>query len=229
MRGIDPGALGRGSAALVLAWATACGSSNNVQFGGPDLGFAFPDAGSPSPDAGADAGLTDATSGDAAPALDGSGAPDVGGVGLTDDMSGAIVQASDRFALEEGSAASTRATDLAVKILAQEEVADHTVSEQTLVAVLWRLGLTVGTSTLAQAISRAGAIDFADLDGRSGAAFDREYLGDCVTGHARLLELLDTTLIPAAMNPDWVAFLHTYRVVISTHLKQAQEISAALP
>jgi putative membrane protein len=68
----------------------------------------------------------------------------------------------------------------------------------------------------------------ADLQGRSGAEFDRAYMDREVQYHQAVLDALDQTLIPGAQNADLKSLLQQARPNFAQHLALAQQTRQGL-
>jgi putative membrane protein len=67
------------------------------------------------------------------------------------------------------------------------------------------------------------------LQGLSGAEFDRAYMQAMVQSHQSALNAVDTQLLPAAQDPRMkMALEQKVRPIIVAHLESAQEIQRSL-
>ncbi|MDY4281885.1 DUF4142 domain-containing protein [Xanthomonas sp. LF06-19] len=73
-----------------------------------------------------------------------------------------------------------------------------------------------------QAKAEAGKLQALD-----GGRFEQAYVMAMVKDHQAALQMLDSTLIPAAKTPEVVAHLRTTRTHVAEHLAKAQQLQSA--
>jgi putative membrane protein len=143
------------------------------------------------------------------------------------DVAG-IVTAANEGEVQQGSAASSRATSGDVRSFAQMMVADHTAALNTARDMLSRNNTTPAENETSRGLRDNSQRTITNLATYSGAAFDREYMQTQVNLHQWLLTTLDTVLIPSARNADMKALLITQRGSVAAHLERARSIRAGL-
>ncbi|WP_295919534.1 DUF4142 domain-containing protein [uncultured Xanthomonas sp.] len=77
-----------------------------------------------------------------------------------------------------------------------------------------------------QQIQKAKA-EAGKLQAMDGDRFEQAYVMAMVKDHQAALQMLDSTLIPAAKTPDVAAHLRTTRTHVAEHLAKAQQLQSA--
>jgi len=150
-----------------------------------------------------------------------SGAP-------SDAQIAAIVVAANTDDINNGKLAKSKAKSKEVKDFAQEMVADHTDANKKAAALVNKLKVTPEESADSKSLKDDGATALKKLKGLKGADFDKAYIDNEVTLHQKVLDSLDSTLIPNAKNAELKNLLTTVRPVIDNHLQHAKKIQAAM-
>lgn len=125
--------------------------------------------------------------------------------------------------IDAGRLALMHALDARVRDYAQRMIDEHTSNNRQLAT--WK---SDGAALQAQAERAEGKKTLAMLQQAQGPAFDGAYLQAMVRDHQRALQTLDSSLIPAAHDPDVAGFLRVSRLHVADHLKQAQELLSQL-
>jgi putative membrane protein len=73
-----------------------------------------------------------------------------------------------------------------------------------------------------------GATVQQNLQGLTGADFDRAYIANEVALHQQVLDMIDQTLIPAAQNQDLKNLLTQVRPAVAAHLEHARQVQSGL-
>jgi putative membrane protein len=126
--------------------------------------------------------------------------------------------------VQQGNAASARATSADVRSFAQMMVSDHTMAMNNGRDVFSRNGITPSENATTRTLRETSQRTVTNLNTYSGPAFDRTYMQSQVDLHQWLLTSLDTALIPSAMNPEVRSLLQTQRASVATHLDRARQI-----
>lgn len=143
------------------------------------------------------------------------------------DIAG-IVTAANEGEIQQGNAASARATSADVRSFAQMMVADHTAAMNNARDTFSRAGVTASENNTTRTLRDNSQRTVRNLETYTGAAFDRTYMQTQVDLHQWLLTTLDTVLIPSARNAEVRALLQTQRGSVAAHLERARSIRAAL-
>jgi putative membrane protein len=81
-------------------------------------------------------------------------------------------------------------------------------------------------SALSLDLEQQAAAEMADLERLSGAEFDRAYAASQAAMHKRVLDTVDSTLLPSSQSPEIRALLETMRPQIAEHLTRAQQLES---
>ena len=127
-----------------------------------------------------------------------------------------------------GAMARQKATSKEVKDFAQSMVRDHGAVNKQAVALATKLGVTPEDNETSRSLKSSADQATANMQGMSGAAFDRAYIDNEVTYHQTVLDALDKTLIPNAQNAELKALLEQVRPNIAAHLEHARRIQSSL-
>ncbi|HKR66973.1 MAG TPA: DUF4142 domain-containing protein, partial [Thermoanaerobaculia bacterium] len=143
------------------------------------------------------------------------------------DIAGIVVTANDGE-IQQGQAASSRATSADVRAFAQMMVTDHTNALATARDAFSRQGVTPGENETTRALKDNTPRTITNLATYTGAAYDRKYMQVQVDLHQWLLSALDTALIPSAPNAEMRSLLQTQRMAVAQHLDRARTILGGL-
>ncbi|MFL5384397.1 MAG: DUF4142 domain-containing protein [Longimicrobiaceae bacterium] len=140
----------------------------------------------------------------------------------------AIVLAANAVDSTAGELAQQKGTNAAVKQFGQTMVTDHGGVNKQAVALAGRLNLTPEENPTSRQLTQGGEQSRAQLNGLSGAAFDRAYVDHEVEYHQTVLDALDQTLIPNAQNAELKALLTQTRPAVAAHLEMAKNLQKQL-
>jgi putative membrane protein len=143
------------------------------------------------------------------------------------DIAG-IVVAANEGEIQQGNAASAKATSADVVAFAQMMVADHTTALSNGQEVFARNNIAPAENDTTRALRTNSQQTVTNLNTYSGVAFDRTYMQTQVDLHQWLLTTLDTALIPSARTPEVRTLLQTQRGSVATHLERARQILSGL-
>ena len=146
------------------------------------------------------------------------------GGAVSDAQIAAIVLAANTVDSTAGALAEQKGANSEVKSFGRTMVADHGGVNQKAVALAGRLGLTPEENATSRQLTQGGEQSRAQLNGLSGAAFDRAYIDHEVEYHQTVLDALDKTLIPNAQNAELKALLEQTRPAVAAHLEMAKNI-----
>jgi putative membrane protein len=132
-----------------------------------------------------------------------------------------IDSAAGVMAKQKGSAKS-------VKDFGQTMIDDHSAVNKQAVALATKLGVTPEDNDVSRSLKTAADASTANLQGKTGADFDRGYIDNEVSYHQTVLDALDKTLIPAAQNAELKGLLEKVRPSIAAHLARAKDIQTSL-
>ena len=162
----------------------------------------------------------------AAPPAGDSAAPAPGAP--NDAQIAAIVLAANAVDSTAGELAKQKGTNAGVKQFGQTMVTDHGGVNKQAVALAGKLNLTPEQNPTSQQLTQGGEQSRTQLNGLSGAAFDRAYIDHEVEYHQSVLDAIDQTLIPNAQNAELKALLTQVRPAVAAHLEMAKNLQTKL-
>jgi putative membrane protein len=115
-----------------------------------------------------------------------------------------------------------------VKDFARTMIRDHGAVNKKAVDLAQRLNVTPQDNDVSRQLQQGAGDARTNLQGKSGAEFDRAYIDREVQYHQAVLDALDQTLIPGAQNADLKALLQQVRPNVAAHLEQARRIQGTL-
>ena len=147
---------------------------------------------------------------------------------VSDAQIAAIVLAANTVDSTAGALAQQKGTNADVKKFGQTMVTDHGGVNKQAVALAGRLNLTPEQNPTSTQLTQGGEQSRAQLNGLSGAAFDRAYIDHEVEYHQSVLDAIDQTLIPNAQNAELKALLTQVRPAVAAHLEMAKSLQTKL-
>jgi putative membrane protein len=127
-----------------------------------------------------------------------------------------------------GVTAKQKGTAKSVKDFAQTMINDHSAVNKQAVALAKKLNVTPEDNDVSKSLKSDADASTSNLQGKSGADFDKGYIDHEVTFHQTVLDALDKSLIPGAQNAELKALLEKVRPSIAAHLARAKDIRTAL-
>lgn len=147
---------------------------------------------------------------------------------VSDAQNAAIVVSANDVDIAAGKLAGPKAADPRVKSFAETMVRDHGAVNKAATDLVMRLQVTPEDNATSRALTDAGIAKRTELQGLSGAAFDRAYVDNEVTYHQQVLDAIDQTLIPSAQNAELKKLLQDTRPAVAHHLDMARQLQASL-
>jgi putative membrane protein len=147
---------------------------------------------------------------------------------LNDAQIAHIAVTADAIDSTAGVLAKKKATSKAVKDFAQTMVNDHGAVNKQAVALATKLKVTPEANDVSKQLQSGAEQNIANLNGKSGAAFDSAYIDHEVAYHQAVLDALDQTLIPQAQNAELKDLLVKVRPSFAAHLARAKQIQGEL-
>lgn len=202
--------------------------------GAPELSACGSDPDPVAQDTGNDGSLTDAQGNTDATSMDAKGARDASvdssvQAALSDGQIVGVLATSDMAEISQGNLAQTQAMDTRVRTFGMDMVNMHSASSARMMILAMSIGAPAMESNLSEMLRAEATATQTRLAGMSGAAFDREYVAAQVMQHARVLDVIDSALIPNATNAQLRTALQSdVRPMVATHLQQPRDLMTAL-
>jgi len=147
---------------------------------------------------------------------------------LTDEQILAVADAANSGEIDMAKVAQKKAKNAKVKKFAGMMVSDHNSAKGKVTKLTAKLKLKPADNTLASTLKCDSTSTIEKLNAATGADFDKAYMDSQVDGHKKVLDAMDTQLIPNAKNEELKKLLDELRPKFEAHLKEAQEIQTAL-
>lgn len=147
---------------------------------------------------------------------------------LTDPQIAKIALSANSGDSARGRIAEQKASNAEVKAFGRMMVTDHTALNKQATALAKKLNVTPQDSKADSDLVAKVQGMTQEVQGKSGADFDKTYMGQEVQIHQLVLDDLNNTLIPAAQNAELKQLLNTAKAGVEGHLKKAQEVQAKL-
>jgi putative membrane protein len=171
---------------------------------------------------------TDTKAGDTAAAAPPPPPPAAAAPAINDAQIAHIVVTANSIDSAAGEVAKRKGTAKAVKDFAQTMVTDHGGVNKQAVALATKLNVTPEDNDTSRQLKLDADAAAANLNGLTGAAFDKAYIDREVTYHQAVLDALDKTLIPNAQNAELKGLLEKTRPAFVAHLDRAKSTQATL-
>lgn len=126
--------------------------------------------------------------------------------------------------IDLGKQAIARSSDQRVKDFAQTMVTEHTEGITRADALGRKIGVEAAASEWSVAQMKHGNDVMASLKDKVGPDFDKAYADAMAEGHADVLDMIRTELMPQAANEDVRAELRTLESSVSAHLTHAKAL-----
>lgn len=150
------------------------------------------------------------------------------GAGPTDPQIAAIVVTANQVDIDAGKLAVAQSTNADVKDFGQQMVTGHTGVNRSATELVTKLKVTPEDNDVSKSLKSDAEASASNLQGKSGADFDKGYIDREVAYHQAVLDALDKTLIPGAQNAELKALLEKARPSFAAHLARAKDIQTAL-
>lgn len=148
---------------------------------------------------------------------------------LTDGQIAKVAEAVDKGEIEQSKEVQKRAKNPQVKQFAAQMIQHHTKSKQKGQTLITREQLTLEESTVSEQLGTKAAQNLQNIKAASAPnEAERTYVDGQIAQHEEVLELLNTRLIPSAVNADLKAQLEETRKMVETHIEQARKVKQAL-
>jgi putative membrane protein len=149
-------------------------------------------------------------------------------VALSDAQIVKVAETVDKGEIEQAKEAQKKSKNPQVKKLASHMIAQHTKSQKKGATLAKKAQLTPEDSPVASELSTKAEEALQTLKTAAPAELDKAYVDAQVKQHETVLELLNTRLIPSAVNADLKAQLEETRSMVEKHIEEARKIQQAL-
>ncbi len=145
---------------------------------------------------------------------------------LTEAQMAKLSELVNTAEVDQAKLAQRRAKAPAVKRFADMMVNHHNQALREQAKLVKKLNLSPADSATAMALRSDGKKTLETLKSAPAADFDAAYLKSQVDGHQKVLDLLDTQLLPSAKTPEVADALRKGRAAVEEHLSEAKALQA---
>ncbi len=170
------------------------------------------------------AGVADTTSGTTAA---GSGASS-GAMALSDAQIQGILMTANTAEIDAGKMAQSKSQNAKVKEFAGSMIKEHTTVSQQVAALAKKNSTSPAESDVTKSLKDDAAKASASLKAASGTGFDKAYIDSQVADHEKVLQTIDTMLLPNAKDPGLKQLIEKVRPSVSMHLDHAKTLQASM-
>jgi len=148
---------------------------------------------------------------------------------LTDAQIVKVAETVDMGEIEQAKEVQKKAKNAQVKKLAAHMISQHTKSKNKGASLAKKADLTPEESAVSTEISSKGAAALESIKTAAAPAdAERAYIDAQVQQHETVLELINTRLLPSAVNADLKAQLEETRSMVEKHIEEARKVQQAL-
>jgi putative membrane protein len=145
---------------------------------------------------------------------------------LTEAQMAKLSELVNTAEVDQAKLAQRRAKAPAVKQFAAMMVNHHNQALREQSKLVKKLNLSPADSATAMALRSDSQKTLETLKSAPAADFDAAYLKSQVDGHQKVLDLLDTQLLPSAKTPEVADALRKGRTAVEEHLSEARALQA---
>jgi len=146
----------------------------------------------------------------------------------TDPQIAHIAYTAGQIDIAAAKMAEKKSTNADVKAFAAEMERDHTAVNDKALALVKKLGVTPEDNPTSQSLNATATAKAKELEGLSGAAFDKAYIDNEVAYHKTVNGALEKTLIPSAHNAELKSLLETGLKLFQSHQEHAEHLAATV-
>ena len=146
----------------------------------------------------------------------------------TDPQIAHIAYTAGQIDIDSAKLALEKSHDKKVRAFAEEMERDHKAVNDKALALLKKLNVTPEDNATSQSLVTAANARHKELEGLSGAAFDKAYVDNEVAYHKTVNGALQDTLIPDAQNPELKSLLQTGLKLFQSHQAHAEMLDGEL-
>jgi putative membrane protein len=146
----------------------------------------------------------------------------------TDPEIAHIAYTADNIDIKAAELAVKTSKNKAVQDFAKDMIRDHEAVNKQALALVAKLQVKPEDNATSQALVKQADATQAHLATLKGAAFDKAYVDNEVAYHHAVNTALETTLIPAAQNPELKELLSTGLQIFKGHEEHARMVAGEL-
>ena len=148
---------------------------------------------------------------------------------LTDGQIAKVAETVDTGEIEQAREVQKKAKNPQVKKLAAQLMQHHSKSKQKGQTLAKREDLKLEESPVCEQLSAKAEQNLQSIKAASAPAeAERTYVEAQIAQHQEVLDLLDSRLIPSAVNADLKAQLEETRKMVESHIEEARKVKQAI-
>ena len=147
---------------------------------------------------------------------------------MTDSQIAMVVMTADTAEVSQAKMATQKAQNKQVKSFANHMMKDHSTNEHQVAQFDKKRKMTPEESQLSQTLTTQAQQTSTQLQGMTGAQFDKAYMDAQVQQHQMVLDALNNQLIPNAQNTQLKDMLEKTAKKVAQHLEMAKKIQARM-
>ena len=149
-------------------------------------------------------------------------------VTLNDSQIIAIVIAANQADLSIGHLVKSKSTDNEVSFFAQSMVTDHSINLESVAKLMIELKIKPQDSPVSQNFIVKSMKNITNLNSLNQTELNKIYINQEVTFHEKVLDTIDSLLIPNAKNTKLKRLLDKIRPAFASHLSHAKRVQKYL-
>jgi putative membrane protein len=153
-----------------------------------------------------------------APAASGSGTESATPAGILSQMN-----VANTMEIQLARMAAKQASSPAVKRIANKLVTDHSKNRQQVEALAQKLNVSMTPALGGDVAAADSAAMPADLQGKTGAEFDRAFIQHQIQDHQSNIQKIQSQMLPAVQEPQLKAYLQKTLTDMQGHLSSLQQ------
>jgi putative membrane protein len=158
----------------------------------------------------------------------GMGQPGMGQAVMDDGNVVAVLMASNDIEVQNGELARMRSQNSDVKAFAERMVAEHQSINTRVKDLTTRLKLNPQEGDVTKRLRADADTAMTGIRAMKGADFDRAYIEQEIAFHTRVLEMIDTQMLPNVKGAELKSLVNEVRPTFQAHLTHARQVQQKL-
>lgn len=155
-----------------------------------------------------------------------SGSSPILGAQLNDAQISHVLITAGKGEIEAANLVKSKSNDRSIKEFAGMMVTDHGKANEEAAATAKKLGATPADNETSKALFKQSQTNMEKLRALKGDVLEREYAKQAVADHQKVLDTIDSELLPNASSLEMKNLLNKLRPSIVAHLEHAKHINA---
>jgi putative membrane protein len=147
---------------------------------------------------------------------------------ITDAEVAHIVKTANDGEIDAAKVAVKKTKNNDVKAFANMMINEHKENQKQAKSIEKKAKIKTKDNDISKELKKTTKENIAEMKKLNGAEFDKAYMTNQVAMHERVLNDLETKLIPAAQNPELKSHLEATRTHVQSHLAKARDIEISV-